>query len=914
MFEDYDEQDIGNIILALQEIKIAAEAKDIADIQTNGSDELVVSLSHSFTESPAFPDLQEKLSLESVSPPVGLSDLEIGYGATLNISMVESGAGFHNTLGAYTVGADGTIYNAEFAFTNVKDPLRTDKDIQKLERKIDSHEKRIENLEKNIDKSEGRIENFKSRQAEHEQKISELEQKIIDDPARTAKYERQIAGQENRIARLDERIAAQESRIDGFETRIDAEQQSIAELNGEIGGLTAGRDFSYTLDADYGTEAGFFIIANGDRKNDGYEDLDLENGTVEFVYDLGGENERLAKVSDSAEDISIVYTNGEETVVLKGHVYHSTSALGGEAINPDGAAHAIAGLADADDPGTLRIGFEDLKNLGDADFNDVVFDVSVDGVDVTLPGEVLGADILGTESDDVLVGTDESEVIVGRGGDDLIKGSAGSDTLRGGEGADTADYSAFETGIAANLASQSAQALVLLAEQGGDTASGTDTFESIENVIGTAFSDVIEGDNGDNVLSGGAGDDLLNGGAGNDTADYGSAGAGVFVDIRAGSASDDGEGGTDTLLNIENIAGSSYDDVLGGGNGDSVLRGGAGDDGIYGRAGDDWIYGGAGGDTIYGDAGFDTVDYSEDPAAVFVDLRAKTATDGYGDTDFIGGGIEQVIGTAWNDVIGGDNLDNVIRAGAGDDSLYGRGGNDLFIADAGNDLIYGDDGFDTIDYSSAGSGIFVDIRAGTAQDGFGGTDTIASVEEIIGGAYDDVIGGSDGVNDVLRGGAGDDNLHGRGGDDTLYGGEGLNALFGDGGNDTLYGGVHHETLRGGDGDDTLVSGLGRDELYGEAGADTFVFAEAGLANHDWIRDFDAAEGDALDISALLDGFDETTDDINDFVELVYASSTKTTVYVNADGAGDDAEAVASFSADMSGVTVDSMILDGSLIV
>lgn len=97
-------------------------------------------------------------------------------------------------------------------------------------------------------------------------------------------------------------------------------------------------------------------------------------------------------------------------------------------------------------------------------------------------------------------------------------------------------------------------------------------------------------------------------------------------------------------------------------------------------------------------------------------------------------------------------------------------------------------------------------------------------------------------NDTLAGGAGNDTLSGRAGNDTLVGKAGADKLFGDAGNDRLDGGA---------GNDTLEGGSGRDLLSGGAGADRFVF-DATADRGDKILDFRAAQGDRIDVSALLD--------------------------------------------------------------
>ncbi len=102
-----------------------------------------------------------------------------------------------------------------------------------------------------------------------------------------------------------------------------------------------------------------------------------------------------------------------------------------------------------------------------------------------------------------------------------------------------------------------------------------------------------------------------------------------------------------------------------------------------------------------------------------------------------------------------------------------------------------------------------------------------------------------------------------------------------GGNDTLSGGAGDDLMFGQEGNDMLSGGAGDDVIYGGSGADTFLF-EAITEGLDTIKDFDATEGDALDLSSLLIGYDPLTDAINDFV---YATDngTDTTIAVDVDG-------------------------------
>ncbi|WP_323666657.1 retention module-containing protein [Pectobacterium punjabense] len=98
----------------------------------------------------------------------------------------------------------------------------------------------------------------------------------------------------------------------------------------------------------------------------------------------------------------------------------------------------------------------------------------------------------------------------------------------------------------------------------------------------------------------------------------------------------------------------------------------------------------------------------------------------------------------------------------------------------------------------------------------------------------------------------------KGGNDVLNGGDGDDILFGQGGNDTLYGGAGNDLLYGGSGDDILIGGAGGDTLIGGAGADTFKW-QAGDIGNDVIKDFNAKEGDRIDLSDLIGELEQGTD-------------------------------------------------------
>ena len=218
-----------------------------------------------------------------------------------------------------------------------------------------------------------------------------------------------------------------------------------------------------------------------------------------------------------------------------------------------------------------------------------------------------GAQFLGLGGDDILTGG---------AADDFLGGGLGRDRLEGGLGSDTADYDLAFSAVVASLTAGGAS-------NDGDGA--TDTFQSIENLRGSAFSDRLTGDGGANVLTGGAGDDVLMGRAGDDVLE-GGAGAGdtaVFSGLRSayvistvdGVTTVSGPDGVDTLRNIEKVlfdngafdllTGAAVTNVVHGTMAADILTGSTASDSFFGGAGDDVITGGLGHDSIDGGAGFD---------------------------------------------------------------------------------------------------------------------------------------------------------------------------------------------------------------------------------------------------------------------------------------------------------------------
>jgi len=133
-----------------------------------------------------------------------------------------------------------------------------------------------------------------------------------------------------------------------------------------------------------------------------------------------------------------------------------------------------------------------------------------------------------------------------------------------------------------------------------------------------------------------------------------------------------------------------------------------------------------------------------------------------------------------------------------------------------------DDTASFVNAGGASGGVVVDLGAGYAFDLTNGDfDTLTSIENVTGSAFDDTLVGDAGAN-VLDGGAGVDQMFGGDGNDTLNGGDGGDFLYGEAGNDTLHGGAADDLLDGGLENDTLFGDAGNDSLMGDAGNDTLV--------------------------------------------------------------------------------------------
>ena len=468
-----------------------------------------------------------------------------------------------------------------------------------------------------------------------------------------------------------------------------------------------------------------------------------------------------------------------------------------------------------------------------------------------------GADtLLGTAGDDQIRGLAGDDVLSGGDGNDLLIGGAGADQMIGGAGIDIASYEDIVSGVGVTIDLKTGVHTGIAAG---------DTFNGIEVIRGSAYTD--------NFI-GGTSADTFDGAGGYDTLSYASSSQAVNITVTgtAGNGSG-GDAQGDAFSNIEVITGTAYNDAftvnsgsvsfyggagndvytinggsmgvgeLAGGGDDEIRtslttmgmsaeverltytgtanftgRGNAGDNIITGGAGNDLLIGGAGADQLIGGAGVDIASYEDIVSGVGVTIDLKTGVH---------------TGIAAGDTFNGIE---VIRG-----SAYG----DNFIGGTSVDTFDGGNGQDAVGYASSAQAVNITVT-GTTGNGSGGDaqgDTFSNIEVINGSAFNDVFTLNSGTASFY-GGAGDDvyiinssvgigELAGGGDDEirTSLTTMGMSAeverlTYTGTGNFTGIGNASNNTIRSGGGNDLLMGGGGADTFIGGAGTDIVSYDDA----------------------------------------------------------------------------------------
>lgn len=503
---------------------------------------------------------------------------------------------------------------------------------------------------------------------------------------------------------------------------------------------------------------------------------------------------------------------------------------------------------------------QDTIDAGDG--SDVIY--GQDGND-TIDGGAGMDTISGQDGNDTIDGGADNDVITGGDGDDTISGNLGVDNLDGGNGSDFVDYTFsamnWNVDLTTELASTNFGVIPESVRNfegarmgsGNDVVRGTTGANSLyggagnDELRGLAGNDWLDGEGGNDVLNGGLGDDFLIGGSGYDIASYADDLAGVLVDLNVVGVQNTFGSGSDLLQSIEGLIGSAHSDILFGNDGDNQLSGGLGEDQMFGGegadiltggGGNDNLFGGLGNDVLSGGTGTDWANYSLQTSGVHVSLATENAqnTLGAGFDTLIS--IENVVGTAYADLLIGNTGANrleggggndVITGGAGSDVLFGGAGSDTLNGGTGNDVLEGGSGTDWALYTTGlASGVTIDLYIDDQNTGGAGIDTLHSIENVWATTFADSLTGNDVANE----------LRGEGGNDWIWG---------NGGNDVVNGGAGDDAIAGGAGADDVIGGVGNDHLWGGTNADDFIFDDSW--GDDWIWDFQSGS-DKIDLSAV----------------------------------------------------------------
>jgi Ca2+-binding RTX toxin-like protein len=343
---------------------------------------------------------------------------------------------------------------------------------------------------------------------------------------------------------------------------------------------------------------------------------------------------------------------------------------------------------------------------------------------------------IGSRYNDKIIVGGVAGLYQGLAGNDAFFASANGSTLHGGDGIDTASYQTSQVGVIIDLASST---------PGSFNGTSGDTLVSIENVTGSNFDDrmivgstagLYQGLAGNDAFFASANGSTLDGGDGSDTVSYQTSQVGVIVDLASSTPGSFNGTSGDTLVSIENVTGSGFDDRM-------IVGSTAG---LYqGLAGNDAFFASANGSTLDGGDGIDTVSYERSAVGVIIDLASSTPGSFNGTSGDTLVSIENVTGS---------NFDDRMIVGSTAGLYQGLAGNDAFFASANGSTLDGGDGSDTVSYQTSQVGVIIDL-ASTTPGSFNGTsgDTLISIENVTGSGFDDrmIVGSTAGLYQGLAG-------------------------------------------------------------------------------------------------------------------------------------------------------------------
>jgi Ca2+-binding RTX toxin-like protein len=293
--------------------------------------------------------------------------------------------------------------------------------------------------------------------------------------------------------------------------------------------------------------------------------------------------------------------------------------------------------------------------------------------------------VYGGEGNDVIYADSTVEEVKGGGGDDVIYGEQpGPDREAGAPDVPAPVYTPES-------------------EPGGEATARASAYEEVNCTEKTSKGEPCYGGPGSQKLMGGEGKDTIFGQRGNDAL----FGEGEADALYGGIGDDKAYGGTNNDL----VTGGFGTDVLDGSNGNDLVRGDATGDVLkdQGATGVDTVsYATAGSPGWKGAVGITgyPADANNEERGVSINLNGGTGCPGFeacnnsalfggGNDEIEAGDFENVIGSAFADLIQGSSAANRIDGGGGTDYIIGNGGNDTLNGGAEGDYIEGGEGTDT---------------------------------------------------------------------------------------------------------------------------------------------------------------------------------------------------------------------------
>ena len=537
---------------------------------------------------------------------------------------------------------------------------------------------------------------------------------------------------------------------------------------------TAGTDI--TMFGNEGNDS--MIAAAGSRVtmlgDDGNDTLQALSGSQIILF--GGTGDDSITSSSTGDQITIFGGDGNDTMLAS-------------------AGTNVTMFGDAGDDSITVAGGTNVTVFG-GDGNDTM--LATAGTNVTMFGEAGDDSLTANGGENVsLYGGDGNDTLQANGGDNVtLFGELGNDslTIAGGNAAIMFGGGGDDTLTASGSGDVSA-----FGDDGNDTYVLTSTGGSVvvrlKELLFLDTSTTPDGTRGTDTI---------------DLSQFGSA----TLALDDFGSNEDPTAGLQDIGNsrelalygqFDNIIGTPGNDLLTGNDGDNKLIGNGGNDTLVGEAGDDTLVAGIGNDSLVGGTGndtyqftgasvgndtiaesasadSDTLDFSQFNAPVSVDL-SSTAPQALNGGQVVltlsdPTGVENVVGSAFNDSLTGNARDNVLEGGAGDDTLAGGAGDDIYVFAGGNlgkDTIVEapNTGSDTLDFSRFNAAVNVDLANPNDQTVSAGNLTLnlgnsTAVENVVGSTFNDTILGNASPNDIY-GAGGVDYIDGRGGNDYLQG-------------------------------------------------------------------------------------------------------------------------------------------------